>query len=442
MASIAEHLKSVNINLYQCIIFLIKLFLLIIIAAAMIALLILPTIAVSLGANNLPVPFPMLSGVQRIPQPTAMPSASSGSSSQNSQGQQAIDNTIANDTITVAGVFAAVVGVVLALLALAAAIATGVGIFEVNRIRQFRSQFDKGLEQLNKRIETELEQLDERIETELGQLGKRIDSESQKYIEASYYYSEGTKDYRAGDNKHAIENYLQASKYQPKSPRILERIGRAYTNLNEEEKAIEYLRLALDLDPENEPVLRSLALYYRYSNNLEAIKLLKQIVDKNPGAYESCDFLGLCYRDQLQQVQLLIKDQEIIDKAIKAHENALIIQKRPETEFYLGILLFFSPTGDKNRARDLLLSASKRVEEQEHDVRIRSVWKMLILAGAPIVEGNLAEALKCIQDMIQYNPSQRIYIGVESHLRFLLEGTGHSDWMQAFLDILNTWKES
>jgi tetratricopeptide (TPR) repeat protein len=431
MASIAEHLRSVNINLYQCIIFLGKLFLLVITAAVMVTFLLLPTIAVSFGASNLPKPFPLLSGAQRIPQPTSVPSESSGNSPQISQGQQAIDNTIANDTITVAGVFAAVVGVMLAMLTLAAAIATGFGIFEVNRIRQFRKQFDDQLEQLGKRIETEL-----------GQLGKRIDTESQKHIEASYYYSEGTKDYRAGDNRHAIENYLQASKYQQKSPRILERIGRAYSNLNEEEKAVEYLKLALDLDPEYEPALRSLALHYRYSNRQEAIKLLKQILANNPSAYESWDFLGLCYRDQLQQGQQLIKDQEIIDKAIVAHENALKYQKRPETEFYLGILLFFSPTSDKNRARDLLLSASKRIQEHEHDVRIRSVWKVLILAGAPIVEDKQAEALKFIQDMIKYNPSQRIHIGAESHLRFLLEGTGHSDWIQSFLDILNTWKES
>lgn len=431
MASIVERLRRVNINLYQCIIFLRKLCCFVFAAAVMATLLLLPTIAVSIGVHNLPEPFPLLSSAQRIPQPISVPTQISGSTSQNSQSQQVNENTIANDTITVAGVFAAVVGVMLAMLTLAAAIATGFGIFEVNRIRQFRKQFDDQLEQFGKRTETEL-----------GQLGKRIDTESQKHIEASYYYNEGTKDYRAGDNRHAIENYLQAFKYQPKSPRILERIGRAYTNLNEKEKAIEYLKLALDLDPDYEQAMRSLALYYRYSEGQEAIRLLKQILDKNRKAYESWDFLGLCYRDQLQQGQQLIKDQEIIDMAIDAHENALKIQERPETEFYLGILLFFSPTGDKNRARNLLLSASKRVEEQEHDVRIRSVWKMLILAGSPIVEGNQAEALKYIQDMIKYKPSQRIYVGVESHLRFLLEGTGHSDWMQAFMDIVNTWKES
>lgn len=330
----------------------------------------------------------------------------------------------------------------MALFALVAAIAIGVGIFEVNRIRQFRNNFDKQLELFGKRIETELGQLDKRIETELEQLDKRIDSESQRHIEASYYYSEGTKDYRAGDNKHAIEHYLEALKYQPKSPRILERIGRAYSNLNEEEKAIEYLNLALNIDHDYEPALRSLALCYRYANGQEAIKLLKQILANNPSAYESWDFLGLCYRDHLQPGGQLIKDQETIDKAITAHENALKNQTHPETEFYLGILLFYSPTGDKNRAKNLLLSASKRVEEQEHDVRIRGVWRKLIIAGAFIVEDNQAEAMRFIQDMIQYKPTQRISLRVESHLRFLLEGTGHSDWIQGFLDTLNTWKES
>src|SRR5581483_9409652 len=98
------------------------------------------------------------------------------------------------------------------------------------------------------------------------------------------------------------------------------------------------------------------------------------------------------------------------------------------------ILLFFSPEGDKNRAKELLVSASKGVEEQEHDVRIRDVWKKLILVGVPVVENNKTEALQKTASMIQYKPSQRIYVGVESHLRFLLEGTGQSDWIQAFMD--------
>jgi tetratricopeptide (TPR) repeat protein len=376
------------------------------------------------------------------------------------------DINVATNVITFSGVFIALSSIILALVGVFAAVAAFLRVRESRDIRNLKFKFENDINEINNRANQVEKKFDEGFQTfqnllnksaeqakdiedenrilegRLRQLDQRIDFESQKFIEASYYYSEGTKDYRAGDNKHAIENYLQALKYLPKSSRILERIGRTYSNLNEEEKAIEYLKLALDLDPDDEPALRSLALYYRYSNNQEAIKLLKRMLANNLSAYESWDFLGLCYRDQLQQGHQLIKDQEIIDKAIDAHENALKIQKRPETEFYLGILLFFSPTGDKNRARVLLLSASKRVEEQEHDVRIRGVWKMLILAGAPIVEGKQEEALKYIQDMVKYNPSQRIHMGVESHLRFLLEGTGHSDWIEEFMGTINAWKEA
>ena len=369
--------------------------------------------------------------VQRIPQPTAIPSNSSGSSSQNTQSQQTSDNTIANDTITTAGVFAAVVGVILALLALAAAIATGVGIFEVNRIRQFRKQFD-----------IRLEKLDKRIEAELGQLDKRIDTESQKFIEAAFYYSEGSKFYRSGDNHHAIEFYLRALNLQPNNISILERLGRAYSNLNDTDNAFKYFNEALALNPEDETVLRSLSLLYRSMEPQKAIEYLKGIVQKNPKAFEAWDFLGLCYRDQLIRNQELLKDQTIIDEAIAAHENALAIKKRPETEFYLGILLYFSSKGDKIRAKSLMLSAYNGTLEQEHDLRIRQVWKVLIHAGVPIVNDDKEVALSVIESLKEYITTQRIYVGVESHLRFLLEGTGHSDWMQAVMDIINTRRES
>ena len=327
-----------------------------------------------------------MSSVQRIPQPTAIPSNSSGSSSQNTQSQQTSDNTIANDTITTAGVFAAVVGVILALLALAAAIATGVGIFEVNRIRQFRKQFDK-----------RLEKLDKRIEAELGQLDKRIDTESQKFIEAAFYYSEGSKFYRSGDNHHAIEFYLRALKLQPKNISILERLGRAYSNLNDTDNAFKYFNEAIALNPEDETVLRSLSLLYRSMEPQKAIEYLKGIVQKNPKAFEAWDFLGLCYRDQLIRNQELLKDQTLIDEAIDAHESALAIKKRPETEFYLGILLYFSSKGDKIRAKSLMLSAYNGTLEQEHDLRIRQVWKVLIHAGVPIVNDDKEEALSVIE---------------------------------------------
>ncbi len=446
MASTYKCPRRDNTDKYKRIVFLGNLLLLGIAIAAMVVFFSLPTLAASSGVQNLP----LQPNLQQTPQPTATPTNNGASSVQNSQNQPANDTVIATDMITTAGVFAAVVGVILGLLTLAATIATIFGILEMRRIRRFRKQFEDELEQLKKRIETE----------------------SQRYVEAAYYYTEGIKEYKAGDNRHAVENFRQALKYLPRSPRILERIGRAYNNLNEDQMAYDFLRQAVEADRDYEPAQRSLALYYRYFDREEAIRQLKSIIEKNPKAYDAWDLLGLCYRDQLQQDQQfgsvakgrihkfailspskprtlresdtiqLVKDQEIIDKAIRAHEEARKIKERPETEFFLGILLFFLPTGDKKRARELLISAAKRVKEQEHDVRIRDVWKRLILVGPLIVEGKKAETLRYLQDMLQYITTRHIYLGVESHLRFLLEGTGHSNWTQEVMDIVSTRKES
>src|SRR5438132_1469368 len=38
------------------------------------------------------------------------------------------------------------------------------------------------------------------IENQIKQFDKRLERESQKFIEASFYYSEGSKAYRGGDN--------------------------------------------------------------------------------------------------------------------------------------------------------------------------------------------------------------------------------------------------
>ncbi len=387
------------------------------------------------------------------------------------QAQQKFDEGqndifVANNMIAFTGVFIAISSIILALVGAFAAVAAFLRVRETRDIRNLRFRFESDIGEINNRANQVEKKFDENsqifqnllakiteqtkniedknriIGEELKQLDKRIEVESQKLIEASYNYNEGTKEYRRGDNKHAIQYYMEALRYQPNSSRILERIGRAYSNLKDDANAAKYLKMALDADPDYEPALRSLALYYRTSNGQEAIRLLKQIIEKNHSAYESLDFLGLCYRDQLQRGQQLIKDQDIIDQAIDAHEKALKIKERPETEFYLGILLYFSPSGDKDRARRLLISASNKINEQEHDQRIRDVWKMLIITAVPIVNGDKGQALTYVQTLIPLITTQRIYTGVKAHLLFLLDGTGHSDWVEEIMDIINTLKEA
>lgn len=389
----------------------------------------------------------------------------------NSQSQQILnegqnDINVATSLITFAGVFIALSSIILALVGAFTAIAAFLRVRETRDIRNLRFRFENDINEINSRANKVEKKFDENsqtfqnlldnitgqtsiieernriIEGKLTQLDTRIEHESQRLIEAAYYYTEGTKEYRKGDNKHAIQYYMEALRYQPNSARILERIGRAYNNLNDDTNAYEYLNRARNADPESEPTLRSLALYYRPLDGQKAISLLNQIVEKNPTAYESWDFLGLCYRDQLQRGQQLIKDQNIIDQAIDAHQKALALKERPETEFYLGVLLYFSPTGNKVRAYNLLKSASNKINDQEHDQRVRNVWKVLIVASVPIIDGDKGLALTDVQTLVPLITTLRIYTGVEFHLRFLLEGTGHSDWTDEVIGIIATWKEA
>src|SRR6266568_3998683 len=374
------------------------------------------------------------------------------------QAQQKFDEGqndifVANNMIAFAGAFIAISSVILALVGVFAAAAALLRVRETRDIRNLKFKFENDINEIGSRADHVEKKFDESsqnfqnlldtvteqardvedknriLEEHLKLLDKRIEQESQKLLEAAFYYSEGSKLYRGGDNQHAIEFYLRALNLRPKNPSILERLGRAYSNLNDIVNASKYLNEALAINPEDETILRSLSLLYRSTEPEKAIEYLKSIVQKNPKASEAWDFLGLCSRDKLVRDQELIKDQTLIDEAINAHEQALAIKKRPETEFYLGILLYYSPQGDKIRAKDLMLSAYNGTLQQEHDLRIRQVWKVLIHAGVPIVNDNKDEALSVIESLKQYITTERIREGVQTHLRFLLEGTGHKDWI-------------
>ncbi len=398
------------------------------------------------------------------PSPTVTPTASSNSA-QNAQDQQVIseakqDVSTANAIITFAGLFVGVLAVIVAIVSFVATVAGFVGVFEVRKIRKLRMKFEtdnKRVNQLRMEFEADIKRIDKLVVDFEEQLVKvtlhttEIESKNQLFekqlviiaqhtadienknktlMEASYYFDLATDAYNIGDNLHAIEYYKRALQLQPDNIKVMERLGRAYSNLNDMVNAIKYLNDALKIDPQNVPALRSLALCYRYSDKPKAIEYLKRSLAINSGGYEAWDFLGLLYRDQIFQ------DQKYIDEAISAHENALAINKRPETEFYLSILLLYSPKGDKIRAKALMLSAYQDTLEQEHDLRIRPVWKILIHAGIPIIEGEKEEALEIIRTLTSYITTQRIYEALKGHLQFLLEGIDHKEWIPEFMEIV------
>jgi tetratricopeptide (TPR) repeat protein len=412
-----------------------KMILLLLVSLILLILLMLPNIAITFGLSHIPRNTLLWPSLEITPSPLTVlnpsPSNSNSSSTQSLQEQQAIsaaqnDVTIANTVITFTGVF---VGIVTA----AVAIAGYFGISEVFKIRNLRTNFELNINEINNKADQVEKRFDKKVEgfeskvqkfnTKLNQLSSDFDN--LRFLDISYYFNEGTKAYRLGDNEHAVEYYKQALKFQPNQPQILERLGRAYSNLNDMQEAIECLEKALSLNPNNESVLRSLGLYYRYSDKERAIEYFNRCLRINDSDYEAWDFLGLLNRDQGH-----------IDEAISAHEKALRLEKRPETEFYLSILLLYSPKGDKIRAKELMSTAHKGTFEKEHDQRIRPVWKILIQTGVLIIDDKKEDALELIQTLTQYITTERIYKAVEGHLQFLLEGTNHKEWEKEFMDIV------
>lgn len=377
------------------------------------------------------------------------PTPSSTGPSQDAQTQQLY--TVAQNDITVANGFVTFAGVILSIVAVVVAIA---GILEILGRRQIESRIQQ-VAQLELRLEQQLEtrtqqfatlehqieeqvqafakrleQLDKEIINEqsafqehLKDLAHRFENENQQFMEASYNFSMGKAAYLDGDDQHTIEYFLEALKLWPNNPRILERIGRSYSNLNDIAQAIFYLDRALAIDPSHIPSLRSLALCYRGTEPQKAIDYLNRALKVNPAGFEALDFLGLIHRDL-----------GLVEEAIGYHERALAIKKRPETEFYLSIL--YAMKGDIKGAKVRALSAEYDTYKQEHDKRMRPVWKNLVQSSVHIIDGNKEKALQLIRESTHDIKTQRIYEALKGHLEFLLQAHDHSDWLPEFMELV------
>lgn len=350
---------------------------------------------------------------------TASPATSASSSSSNSQDSQILSE--AQQDVNVASNIIAWSGFFLAIMASAVTVAGFFGIREFWRIRHLSNEFEQQIQDVNK--------LKTQVENDLQRLHIRLTNESLSLIEIAYNFGLASNAYKVGDYARAIEYYLQILDAQPDNKLVLERLGRAYTNNdetlkgNETLQGIAYLEKALAIDSSYVPALRSLALCYRYTDKDKAIATFQKAIEIEPSDYETWDFLGLIYRDNKQ-----------IDEAIAAHEQALTLKRRPETQFYLSIL--YALKGDMKRAKLMGLNAEEELNRKEHDERVRPVWKNLIRAGAYILEGNENEAYKLVQTLSTYVTKPRVREAVTGHLHFLLEATGHDDWEQKFTAIL------
>lgn len=323
-----------------------------------------------------------------------------------SEAQQ--DINVSNNIIAWSGFF-------LAFIASSVAIAAFFGVHEFRRIQHIRGEIDRDRQEVNL--------LKTQISEQLDNLMKQFGSESQTFINVSYNLGAANDAYKQGKNDIAIKHYLKVLKLRPDDKRVMERLGRAYSNLNEMQLSIYYLQKALAIDPSYEPALRSLGLCYRYSDKDKSIEQLKLAIEKNPSDYEALDFLGLIYRDNGR-----------FDDAIAVHEQALKIRRRPETQFYLSLL--YSKKGDTKEAMRMAFNAEADLDTKDPDEELRPVWQIVIHMGVLIFEGKEEDAYRRVEELTQYITTQRICDAVTGHLKFLLETTAHDAWQQKFLGVI------
>ncbi|MBQ3437370.1 MAG: tetratricopeptide repeat protein [Fusobacterium sp.] len=107
------------------------------------------------------------------------------------------------------------------------------------------------------------------------------------FKQANYYFIKGLNDYEKENKVSALKNYQKAYDLDKKNIKIVREIAYLYANLGDVEKAEEFYKKALQLDPHDENSLENLLKILYTKKDIENIeKYSNQILDKNSLLYK------------------------------------------------------------------------------------------------------------------------------------------------------------
>ena len=107
------------------------------------------------------------------------------------------------------------------------------------------------------------------------------------FKQANYYFIKGLNDYEKENKVSALKNYQKAYDLDKKNIKIAWEIAYLYANLGDVEKAEEFYKKALQLDPHDENSLENLLKILYTKKDIENIeKYSNQILDKNSLLYK------------------------------------------------------------------------------------------------------------------------------------------------------------
>ena len=298
--------------------------------------------------------------------------------------------TQAQNLLNVIGVFAAVLGVVLALLALIGAVLTALGIRSYREVNGQAKELRANLEKMQK---------------EAGQTRQAL-----------MYISLGDRLLNQKSTAEALEYYKKAGNLLPNDPQINYVLGRIYSSLGDFDAAISTLKAAHSEQPLDQArVLKELGLAYRRravalkqnSDYDEAIKYLKMSVDLNPDDADTLAIIGGLYRRKKEYTH-----------ALDFYERAW--RRNPGLSYALGNLASLSwYLGKKSEALMYFGYTEIAAEGRLKRGLTEPFWDYYDLALARLASGKIPEAKEAYTKAIQGTPGNVQFDAVLDNLYLL-----------------------
>lgn len=326
-----------------------------------------------------------------IPTPSPTPTSSSVvSSAQSTTDPVSAALGAANLSLVVATLIVALIGIVTAVLT----IAGFRGLSDVRRVR----------DQLKLEVQS-VQSLRASLDARLGAIDRQLEA----VVQASYHFNEGQNYYQADDFEKAIAWFEAALKAQPTNPRILNRIARCYTNLDNNSASEHYVDQSLKIDPTQAEPYRCRAINLRYVDLDAAIQVAKKATELEPLDRESWNYLGILQREAGK-----------FEDAKFSHRQALAITPiDPITHFFIFLLLWRQ--GHRQEAGWKLAEMMSALKHAASVERIKPLWENC-LTWAHTYATSDDDLVDRTKQLLQLSEQPRTRKAVLGHILFLCAG--------------------
>ena len=263
----------------------------------------------------------------------------------------------------------------------------------------------------------QIRRLNERLQGQISDLDQRVST----IVEVSYLFNEGEAAYRAGQYEKAIEFLRRALELDPKNARVRYRLGRSLTNLGRDAEAAQALTTAIAGGLALDRGERALAYLYRYADPAKAAVHADRATVAGPDFAPNWNCLGLLRRDTGD----FAGSREAHLHAYNLDPNLIT------TPFYLALL--FAQMQAFPQARERSTEAMRLLEEGERRAKIKNIWAAVIRWSDLVLRGSYDDADRYATELDDTCPSARRAQEIVDHMDFLLRSLGREQYRERYV---------